>query len=105
MRPNRFNRLGEQLLLSLVVAASLAACTTLDRKNAVPQALTTESYIENMPDVRYKAWSKTGIDKMVADVRAGMKEPGALVNQKQESYLALSGGGDNGAFGAGLLAG
>ena len=105
MRPNCFNRLVEQLLLSLVVAASLAACTTLDRKNAVPQALTTESYIENMPDVRYKAWSKTGIDKMIADVRVGMKEAGALDDPKQASYLALSGGGDNGAFGAGLLAG
>ena len=95
----------KKVSFGLLVTCVLAACTTLDRKNAVPQSLTTQSYIENMPDVRYKAWSKTGIDKMIADVSAGMKEPDALVNTKRANYLALSGGGDNGAFGAGLLAG
>lgn len=105
MRKPRFSRLLNQLLLSTLIAGSLTACTTLDRKNAVPSDLTTKSYIENMPDVRYKIWSKSGIQALIDDMRTGQEKPGAYTNPKQASYLALSGGGDNGAFGAGLLTG
>ena len=105
MCKSRFNRRINQLLLGALIAGSLAACTTLDRKNAVPPELTNQSYIEGMPGVRYKAWSKTGIQAMIDDIREGQKEPDAYVNPTKANYLALSGGGDNGAFGAGLLTG
>ncbi len=101
----RSSRLLNQLLLGVLIAGSLAACTTLDRKNAVPQELTTESHIEGMPGVRYKIWSRSGIQDMVNDIRLGQQKPGTAINGKNASYLALSGGGDNGAFGAGLLTG
>ena len=100
-----FSRLFNQLLLGTLIAGSLAACTTLDRKNAVPQDLTTKSYIEGMPGVRYKIWSRTGIQAMVDDIRIGQEKPDAFLNPERANYLALSGGGDNGAFGAGLLVG
>lgn len=95
----------DRLLVGAAFVFSLVGCTTLDRKNAVPSELTTQSYIENMPGVRYKAWSKTGIDAMLDDIRKGMAEPKAYNDPKQGNYLAISGGGDNGAFGAGLLSG
>jgi predicted acylesterase/phospholipase RssA len=101
----RLNYLIKQLVFGALIASALVACTTLDRKNAVPPELTAHSYIENMPGVRYKAWSKTGIQAMVDDVRAGQEKPDAFSNPELANYLALSGGGDNGAFGAGLLTG
>jgi predicted acylesterase/phospholipase RssA len=101
----RLNHLFKQLVFGALIASALGACTTLDRKNAVPPELTAHSYIENMPGVRYKAWSKTGIQAMVDDVRAGQEKPDAFSNPELANYLALSGGGDNGAFGAGLLTG
>ncbi|WVH10115.1 MAG: hypothetical protein EoVTN8_1672 [Fluviibacter phosphoraccumulans EoVTN8] len=101
----RLNHLFKQLVFGALIAGALAACTTLDRKNAVPQALTTESYIENMPGVRYKIWSRSGIQAMIDDIRRGHDKPMALIDPDHASYLALSGGGDNGAFGAGLLTG
>ena len=105
MRKSRFSRLLSHLFLGTLAAGSLAACTTLDRKNAVPKDLTTHSYIEGMPDVRYKVYSKAGIQAMVDDIRVGQKNPSAFFNPERASYLAISGGGDNGAFGAGLLTG
>ncbi|MFM7122734.1 MAG: patatin-like phospholipase family protein [Fluviibacter sp.] len=105
MRKSRFSRLLNQLLLGCLIAGSLSACSTLDRKNAVPQDLTTQSYIEGMPDVRYKIWSRSGIQAMVDDMRLGQQKPEAYLDPNNASYLALSGGGDNGAFGAGLLTG
>ena len=101
----RLNHLFKQLVFGALIASALAACTTLDRKNAVPQALTTESYIEGMPGVRYKIWSRSGIQAMIDDIRRGHDKPMALMDPNNASYLALSGGGDNGAFGAGLLTG
>ncbi|NCW90066.1 MAG: patatin family protein, partial [Rhodocyclales bacterium] len=101
----RLNHLFKQLVFGALIASALAACTTLDRKNAVPQELTTESYIEGMPGVRYKIWSRSGIQAMIDDIRRGHDKPMALMDPNNASYLALSGGGDNGAFGAGLLTG
>lgn len=101
----RLSTLISKALIGLLVAGTLAACTTLDRKNAVPPALTTQSHIEDMPGVRYKSWSRTGIQAMVDDMRNGQNDSDAFTTPKKANYLALSGGGDNGAFGAGLLTG
>ena len=105
MTTHRLSRRLNQLFFGLLMAGSLAACSTLDRKNAVPQELTTQSYIEGMPGVRYKIASRTGIQAMVDDMRTGQEKPEAYLDPINASYLALSGGGDNGAFGAGLLTG
>lgn len=80
----------------LLVLAGLAGCTTLDRKNAVPQNLTNQSIIENMPHVRYKTWSSAGTNAMLDDIRKGMQEPGYRGDRTTSNYLALSGGGITG---------
>lgn len=94
------NRLATLLLLLTVVG-----CTTLSRGNAVPPEQYANSSIQGMPDVRYKIYSQAGIDKMLSDIRKGMNDPGFVRNASTTNFLALSGGGDNGAFGAGLLSG
>lgn len=104
MMSNKLRLLGK-CLVGLLMVTSIGACTTLDRKNAVPPNLTDQSRIENMPQIRYKVWSSEGINAMFNDVEKGQQEPGYFVDHTVGNYLAISGGGDNGAFGAGLLTG
>lgn len=100
----RMLQLSHMLVLGLLLSG-LTACTTLPRENAVPKALTFDTKIENMPGVRYKIWSQAGIEEMVNDMRQGITDVQYQRSAKVANYLALSGGGDNGAFGAGLLSG
>lgn len=92
----------------LVFATTLVAtgCTTLSRENAVPQRLHSKVEIPGMPGVRYQPSSQQGLMAMVADIRKGMHDQGfhVALNTKV-NYLSISGGSDNGAFGAGLLTG
>lgn len=85
----------------------LSGCTTLNRKNAVPPELQSQTQIEGMPGVRYKFSSHEGLQAMMDDIKTGKLDPGFVVKSpaEQASYLSISGGGDNGAFGAGLLTG
>jgi predicted acylesterase/phospholipase RssA len=55
--------------------------------------------------LRYLISSSQGIKAMVDDLIAGQKEHNITELTGQSSYLSISGGGDNGAFGAGLLTG
>lgn len=93
-----------------VLVLVAVACAGPVRKDAVPQALTLQATVPGLPDVRYHV----GLDDQ-ALIEEGMrlldKEQAYLkANQKKDLMppnftLAVSGGGDNGAFGAGLLNG
>ncbi len=105
---SRVARLFSFAVISLLSVVVLSGCTTLSRQNAVPPELHGQEEIEGMPGVRYKFFSHRGLEAMVADIRAGIASQDAFVDQgaqSQASYLSISGGGDNGAFGAGLLTG
>lgn len=98
---------------SLLIGAALSfillnGCTTLSRQNAVPPALHGHEQIDGMPGIRYQFFSQRGIDAMMRDLQRGSHEQGYIgdpTGRGTAYYLSLSGGGDNGAFGAGLLAG
>ena len=95
-------------LVVAVLVVTLSGCTTLSRKNAVPHDLQSQAEIEGMPGVRYKFFSHNGLEAMMADLRAGMNSQEGFINKSattRANYLSISGGGDNGAFGAGLLTG
>lgn len=86
----------------------LAGCTLLPRQNAVPTDMHSKVEIEGMQGVRYLAYSQHGIDAMLRDLQSGSHEQAYVGDPKRRNssyYLSLSGGGDNGAFGAGLLTG
>jgi predicted acylesterase/phospholipase RssA len=94
----------------LLAAMVLAGCAGPVRKDAVPADLTTQAVVPGLADVRYRA----GIDKDallkegMASFRreqAYLKPPGHTGPLPPAIFLAVSGGGDNGAFGAGLLNG
>jgi predicted acylesterase/phospholipase RssA len=95
----------------LAIVPLLAGCATAETRNAVPGAeLALRARLANLPEVR--SWGDEMPADLVAEVRRRM--PGLpKLGQHAERVggrpvvhlLALSGGGSDGAFGAGLLAG
>lgn len=103
-----FGRIWFAAILCLIFA--LQGCATPTRQAAVPRPLTERAEIPGMPGVRFVAGGDmTGFRKVALEgvrreekTRAQRGETGPL---PPADYLAISGGGDNGAFGAGLLCG
>jgi len=93
-------------LVSLVI--SLAGCAALLR-NPVPPELTAEATIPDMPEVR--AWAGRVNPAMERDFAQSFEQespedfPRGADGVVRYAHLALSGGGANGAFGAGFLNG
>lgn len=88
----------------------VAGCAHPERQPPVPPQYTTAAQIPNLPDVRF--WPLVNLDPYVRMGLEGVKRERAYLARKGHrgalppaSYLALSGGGDDGAFGAGLLIG
>lgn len=90
------------------LAALLAGCGALFR-NAVPPELTPSATIPGMPDVR--AWAGRPSPGMERDLEQSFAQespadfPAGPDGMVRYPHLALSGGGANGAFGAGFLNG
>jgi predicted patatin/cPLA2 family phospholipase len=93
---------------ALATLVLVAGCGTLTR-NPVPTEFARHAEIAGMPDVR--AWRGTLSDSIERDlVRSFAQEsrdefPVAADGHIHYAHLALSGGGANGAFGAGFLNG
>src|SRR5882672_1939331 len=95
----------------LVVGAILQACTTLPRLPAVPPALTEQAAIPDIPNARF--WLDDDLTPFTQSVvKANRREAEALAMAGRANdpmppvnLLAISGGGDSGAFAAGLLSG
>jgi len=108
MQPNTIERLRSVLRgAALLSGVALAACSAQKRLPAVPAELRDEAEVVGMPGVRY-----TDLSKMPADLQANIdREKAALAAAGHTgplppaNFLALSGGGDKGAFGAGVLCG
>ena len=97
-------------LLVLLALLSFSGCSTPPRGPAVPAELTAEASIPGLPGIRYILNEHVG--DLCAEVLEARRREREHLAAKGHSgapppahYLALSGGGDNGAFGAGLLAG
>lgn len=99
-----------RLAASLLLAVVLAGCATTERLPAVPLSLAASATPLDIADSRF--YGDTDIARISALATQAFQRAKAagLINDKNgkridRSYLALSGGGDDGAFGAGLLAG
>src|SRR5580704_11897067 len=94
-------------LLAAIVA--MAGCSFPERGTPVPQADTTRALPLGIPNARFFADGdpKPMIEEgMRALEREEATRPGqGGVKLPPVNYLAVSGGGDNGAFGAGLMNG
>src|SRR5258706_3697022 len=96
---------------TLLASALLTACGALPRLEAVPPELTERARIPGIPDARVWLDRDLGpfIETVIQDTN---REVGTLKNAGKPtdhlppaSVLAISGGGDAGAFAAGILCG
>jgi len=85
-------------------------CSLPKRLDSVPEKERMQTVIPGMPAVRF--WVDTDIEAMTREGKASLeRERSYLAKQGKEGalppayFLAISGGGDNGAFAAGLLNG
>ena len=98
------------VLLAMAVQLGVAGCSTPQRLPAVPTASVPQASA-SLGNARYLVARET--DSFAADARATLqRERDWLASQGRGDqplppayFLAVSGGGDNGAFGAGLLNG
>ena len=100
------------LLLMVGALLLLQGCTTLTRLDAVPKALQEQAQIPGLVGVRYRAGNDQDLAAMAREgLESVQREQAYLASQGHRGplppavFLAVSGGGDNGAFGAGLLNG
>ncbi len=93
-------------LVALLVVAGVTACASVPQRNPVPEAWAETATIPGIPFARF--WGD-GIPPdyeerlEAARARAQANNPEAM--RQAPAFLAVSGGGANGAFGAGLLNG
>ena len=94
----------------LVVVGMLQACSAPTRLDAVPGDRTTDATIPGIPDARAYAhadseyFQQAGLDSFRRE-QAYLMEQGNTGPLPPAHFLAISGGGDNGSFAAGLLVG
>ena len=98
------------LVVCIIASMSLAGCTAPVRKNAVPEELTTQAVVPGLSDIRYR--TDIDVESVLQEgIRAFEREKSYLASRGHRGplppaiYLAVSGGGDNGAFSAGFLNG
>lgn len=92
------------LVLGLLLSV-LSACSVLPRLPAPPTDSSANATIQGISAVRYSLTTQSGIDAIVADIREQHRTSPYKTNSPDINFLSISGGGDNGAFAAGLLTG
>jgi hypothetical protein len=98
-------------LLGFVLALFVSACGPLERFDAVPRELEETATIQDLPNIRFWADSEDVEHMREAGLETVRREQAYLAQTGHQGplppaeFLAISGGGENGAFGAGLLVG
>ena len=98
-------------ILSLLCAKLLTGCAASVTRVPVPAHLVDEAQVASLPNVRY--WGDTIPEDIKQAVAEGDRQTRAMRphlfdkrgERTQFEFLAISGGGSDGAFGAGLLVG
>jgi predicted patatin/cPLA2 family phospholipase len=94
--------------LALIAGLALSGCAPSGRPDVAPLSAKSYATIPGIPNARYFADQTAEMDR---ELERSLIREGASLGLKRGSvlppahFLALSGGGDDGAFGAGLLAG
>ncbi len=94
-------------MFAILSIATLTACASAPERHAVPVELITQSSISGIPEARFWAdeWPKFSEEKFATFTDTDFKKFFSSMYDRPHNYLAISGGGPNGAFGAGLLIG
>ena len=93
-----------------VVCLVIPGCGPLTRSNAVPVAAEKQAVVQEMPEARYwgdgdpAAFRQAMVEAFFRE-QALLRAAENLGDLPRAEFLAISGGGEDGAFGAGLLVG
>jgi hypothetical protein len=100
------------ILFTLTLAVGLSGCSLPARQPAVPKAWAEKAEVTGLPNVRYVVngdmtdVAEEGMDSVKRELSYLATQGHTDSHHLAPShFLALSGGGDDGAFGAGLLCG
>lgn len=100
------------VLIGLFILLFAPGCATPPRQPAVPEKLQDQAQIPGLENVRYRIGNPDDLAAMAREGLESVKREQAYLAASGHSgplppavFLAVSGGGDNGAFGAGLLCG
>ncbi|HED15389.1 MAG TPA: patatin [Gammaproteobacteria bacterium] len=90
-----------------LMALFITGCASLPERHALPLELTNKAGIPGIPEARFWAdeWPKFSIKRLETFKNEDYQRNYPGIYKKPHNYLAISGGGANGAFGAGLFAG
>jgi len=92
--------------LALLVSV-VTGCGSVPERHSLPLELTKDAHIPGIPEARFwgDEWPKYGLERFQTFTDAQFNQHFSGVYNQPHNYLAISGGGANGAFGAGLFAG
>jgi predicted patatin/cPLA2 family phospholipase len=95
------------LWTTVIIALFLSGCSSVPERNPLPPEYTLDAAIPGIPEARFwgDEWPTFSIEKFESYTDADLKENFSRLYDVPHNYLAISGGGANGAFGAGLLQG
>ncbi len=109
-RGQRIIHPAASVLPMLAILVHLIGCIGPDRHDAVPSDQTAKAEIPGVPGARY--YIPDGVERWIEDTLESARRAAAAdaaaglsAEDSERHYLAVSGGGDKGAFGAGLLCG
>lgn len=98
------------IIVTVISALSLQGCAVPGRLKAVPAEATADAEIPGMPGMRYvlpeemQMMLRDGQESLTAELKT-RADAGATGPLPSVSFLAVSGGGANGAYSVGLLCG
>ncbi|MDZ7621136.1 MAG: patatin-like phospholipase family protein [Candidatus Competibacteraceae bacterium] len=100
------------ILVGLLALLLAQGCATPTRQPAVPEKLQNQAQIPGLEKIRYRIGNPDDLAEMAREgLESVQREQAFLAASGHQGplppavFLAISGGGDNGAFGAGLLNG
>ena len=105
-RVGGFHRTSEIALAAALVVALAAGCASVRDRVPVPEELSDVAQVPGIPNAKF--WGDglpPNLDENLAKMKERLAAAGPGAGVRSGSYLAISGGGANGAFGAGVLLG
>ena len=90
-------------IAAAAIAFAVVGCASIERLPAVPYAEAQQTRVMGIPDARFYVADKTRIDAVATEALKRRNKFRAV--SAPQYMLAISGGGDDGAFGAGVLVG
>lgn len=93
--------------IAIVVLLLVVGCASSTTFKPVPEELTSEVGIAGISEARFwgDEWPKFSLERFESYTDTDFRKYFPGIYGKSHNYLAISGGGANGAFGAGLFAG